>query len=72
MNLQETITKVAFGTKVAVRKNGKVKHFNYSDVKDIVQLKLILEEEVQCLYVENNELLIDLDSELDYLLGKNV
>ena len=66
MRLCDVIAKIAFGTKVAVRKDGGIQHIIYNDLADIKPFLLYIEEEVKCFYVENNELLIDLDEDSDF------
>lgn len=64
MKLNEVFLLTAFGTKLAVRKDKKIRHIVYEELSDIEQFTPLMNEEVQCFYVENNELLIDLDKEI--------
>ena len=64
MKLNEVLRLTAFGTKIAVRKDGKVQHIAYEDLKDIAPLLPWANEEIQCFYVENNEFFIDLDKDI--------
>lgn len=63
MKLNDVIRLTAFGTKIAVRKDEKVHHVVYEELKDISPLTPLMNEEVQCFYVENNEFFIDLDKD---------
>ena len=63
MKVQDIITRIAWGTKIAVRKDGKVTRIVNSELSDLAALTKFMNEEVQCLYVEDNELFIDLDKE---------
>ena len=65
MKLSDIVSRVAFGTKLAVRKNGEINHILYDDLPKIEPFVSLLEEKVQCIYVENDELLIDLDKEIN-------
>lgn len=67
MTLQDVIELTAFETKIAVKKDGKIKHITYKDLKAAAPLLPLLDETVRCFYVENNELLIDLDDEVQEL-----
>ena len=64
MILNEVLRLTAFDTKIAVRKDGNVQHIVYDELKAIAPLSTLMNEEIQCFYVENNEFFIDLDKDI--------